>query len=315
MRFLGVEAPLLLQFSIALFTGMVGATFIPPVRRSIPKPVEVLLWVALLTVCAIGILSVADPNARELSASAAWGADQMINSLVGATAGASIEGLSSWVSDHRFAIASWMTIIAGADIFALVLLRSRRTGQVWQPRIRLREWMEMPLTPVLPEPVPVSDPIGDLNRKIAASIAIAGTTTLTNVLNFSIWLRDVFVPREKTRIARAALASRSHSRSGLESLRDIAAHLQYAAMAWYAAAGQPAVSEIAVKANGAVQQARQAQRALRPVTSKAGQVVDIRALVNAQSIGWYGPMLAAPTAPGEDEIDGTKTERTDRLAS
>ena len=32
----GVEVPLLLQFSIALFTGMVAATFVPPVRKAIP---------------------------------------------------------------------------------------------------------------------------------------------------------------------------------------------------------------------------------------------------------------------------------------
>lgn len=306
-----MEAPLLLQFSIALFTGMVGATFIPPVRRSIPRPVEVMLWIALFCVCAIGILSITDPNARELSASAAWGADQMINSLVGASLG----GVFSWIADNRFAIASWMAIIAGADLFALVLLRSRRGGQLWQPRVRLREWMEMPLAPVVSEPVPVSDPIADLNRRIAAAIAIAGTTTLTNVLDFSIWLRDVFLPHSTTRIAQAAQASRVHSRTGLESLRDVAAHLQYAAMAWYAAAGQPAVSGIAVKANGAVKQARQAQRVLRPVTSKAGQVVDIQTLLSAQSIGWYGPLLAAPTTPGEDEIDDTASQRTDRLAS
>lgn len=306
-----MEAPLLLQFSIALFTGMVAATFIPPVRRSIPRPVEVVLWVALLVVCAVGILSITDPNARELSASAVWGADQMLNSLVGSSLG----GVMSWISDHRFPIASWMTIVAGADIFALVLLRSRRAGRAWRPRVRLRDWMEMPLPAYVSEPVPVSDPIAELNRRLAAGIAIAGTTMLTNVLDFSIWVRDVMVPGGRTHLVRAAQAGRTRSHSGLERFRDVAAHLQYAAMAWYAAAGQPAVDGIAAKANGAVHQARQARRVLGPVTARAGQVVDIRVLMNAQSIGWYGPLLAAPTTPGEDETNDTETTRTDRLAS
>ena len=125
-----MEAPLLLQFSIALFTGMVAATLIPPVRRSIPRPVEVLLWIVLFIVCAIGVLSITDPNARELSASAVWGADQMINAL----AGLSLGGVWAWVVYNRFPIASWMMILAGADIFFLVLMRSRREGRGWQPR-------------------------------------------------------------------------------------------------------------------------------------------------------------------------------------
>lgn len=300
-----MEAPLLLQFSIALFTGMVAATLIPPVRRSIPRPVEVLLWIVLFIVCAIGVLSITDPNARELSASAVWGADQMINAL----AGLSLGGVWAWVVYNRFPIASWMMILAGADIFFLVLMRSRREGRGWQPRVRLREWMEMPVPVMAPQQVLVGDPIADLNRRVAAGVAIAGTTTLTSALDFSLWLRDVFVPRERTRIARAAELSRSQSHSGLESLRDMAAHLHYAARAWYAAAGQPAVNGVAIKANQAVKQAREAQRA------KSGQVVDIQTLLNPQSIGWYGPLLAAPTTPGEGENDETEPTRPDRLAS
>ena len=67
--------PLLLQFSIALFTGMVAATFVPPIRRSIPRPVEVLLWVALITACAIGLSSVTSENARNLTTSVVWASD------------------------------------------------------------------------------------------------------------------------------------------------------------------------------------------------------------------------------------------------
>ncbi len=312
-----MEIPLLLQFSIALFTGMVAATFIPPVRRSIPKPIEVALWVALATACFLGVTGISDPNARELSGSAVWGVDQMINSLAGAVLG----GALGWVFDHRFAIASWMVIVAGADLLALVLIRSRRSAGGWQPRVRLGEWMEMPLTPAaVRQPASTGDPIADINRRIAAGLAIAGTTMLTNVLDLSIWVRDVLVPRQASRLANAARASRTRSRASLESLRDSAAHLQFAASSWYAAAGQPAVSGAASgfagKASNAVRQAREAQRALAPVTARAGQVVDVRVLLNAQSIGWYGPLMAAPTVPGEDENDVNESpERSDRLAS
>lgn len=308
-----MEVPLLLQFSIALFTGMVAATFIPPVRRSIPKPAEVALWIAMIGVCVLGVTSATDPNVRELSSSALWGVDQMINSLAGAIFG----GILGWMYDERFWIASWLVIIAGADLLALVLVRSRHAGQAWRPRVRLGEWMEMPLAPAaVQQPAPVADPIAGLDRRIVAGMAIAGTAMLTLVLDFSIWVRDVVVPGQRTTLATAARAGHARSAASLESLRDSAAHLEYAARTWLAAAGQPAVQAIAGKATTAARQARQAGRALAPVTARAGQVVDIRGVLSAHSIGWYGPLMAAPTAAVEGENDEPDSEqRSDRLAS
>lgn len=302
-----MEVPLLLQFSIALFTGMVAATFIPPVRRSIPRPFEALLWIGFVGVCVFGVISISDPNARELTTSALWGGDQMINSVAGLMVG----GVLGWLVDNRFQIASWLVIVAGVDLFTIVLLRSRQAAQPWRPRIRLREWMEMPLQPVLvsaPATVPSGDPISELNRAISAGLAIAGTTMLTNVLDFSIWMRNVMLPRGSRRFASVARGSRIRSSAGLESLRDQVAHLRYAAWSWYAAAGQPAL-------DGAVRQAMHASRVLQPVGKRASQVIDIRTLMSAQSTGWYGPLLAAPTAPGEGGNDESESERTDRLAS
>jgi hypothetical protein len=289
-----VEVPLLLQFSIALFTGMVAATFVPPVRRSIPKVVEVLLWVALVAVCTLGVLSITDPNARELSSSAAWGVDQVINTTVGLMLG----GVAMWMSDHRFAIAFWFIIAAGVDLMALALLRSRRAGMGWQPRVRLREWMELPIPGAMADqPLAVPDPIAELNRKLAGVLAIAGTTLLAGALNLAIWVRDVLVPREAGRAARAAAVGGSHSRASLDSLRDASAHLRYAASAWSKAMGQSAVL------------------GLRPARPRPGQVVDIQALLTAQSIGWFGPLSTGPSTPAHGEEDGNEPERTDRLAS
>jgi hypothetical protein len=304
-----VEVPLLLQFCIALFTGMVAATLVPPVRRSIPRPVEVILWLALITVCVFGVMSVTDPNARELSASAAWGADQVINTAVGLMFG----GFGGWLSDHRFAIASWLVIIAGADIFALMFLGSYRSGRAWRPRVRLREWMELPLPAPAMVPqrqVVVADPVRDVNRRLAAAAAVAGASMLAWMVGASTWLRDAIVPGGTRRIAHAAEAGRFESRARLDALRDATAHLRYAARAWYEAAGQPAIAGLATKASDAVQAAQKARQA----RLRAGQVIDIQALLHAQSLGWYGPLTMTTLEGGEDP-DATEPGRSDRMAS
>src|SRR2546421_312634 len=172
---------------------MVAATFVPQVRRSIPRVVEVFLWIALVTACMLGVLSVTDPEARELSASAVWAVDQVLNPLVGLLLG----GIGVWIADHHFSIASWLVILAGADIFALMLIGSLRSARPWQPRVRLREWMELPIAAVAParRPVVVADPVINLNRRLAAAGAVAGAAALTGVLDASIWFRHVMLPR------------------------------------------------------------------------------------------------------------------------
>lgn len=299
-RSFDVEVPLILQFSIALCTGMVAATFVPPVRRSIPRPVEVILWVAFVTVCVIGIVSITDPNARELSASVAWGADQVLNTTVGLMLG----GVGGWLVDHRFAIATGLVIVAGADILALMVLGSWRSGQAWQPRVRLREWMELPTAgPADParQPVVAADPLAGINRRLAAAMALAAAAVLGAMADVSIWIRDVMLPRQARRLAHAAAVGRVESLARFEELREATAHLNYAARAWYAAAGRPAFSGLA----------GQAQRRLAP----AGQVIDIKAILSAQSIGWYGPFSVLPLPREEGDHDVSEQQQSDRLAS
>jgi hypothetical protein len=302
--------PLLLQFAIALCTGMVAATFIPPVRRAIPRPVEVILWIALIVVCAVGMLAVSDSSARNLTTSVVWGADHVINTIAGLLVG----GIVSWIYDHRFPIASWLVMLGGADLLALLLLRSMRKARPWRPRVRLREWMEVPV------PVPVTaratvvqaDPLVDANRRLVAGSVALGAAILARTVDMSIWIRNVLLPLHKRRLAEAANAGRIGSQARLESFRDAAAHLQYAAWAWYEAAGQPAVSGLAGKAGST---ARAAGKALRPVALKPGQVIDIQALLSAQSIGWYGPVSTAPAETTRGDIDADQSTKTDRLAS
>jgi hypothetical protein len=307
-----VEGPLLLQFSIALFTGLVATTLVPTVRRSIPRFVEVLSWIGLVVACTIGVVSITDPNARELSASAAWGVDQLITTLLALSLG----GVVSWFSENRFVLATWLVIAVGVDIFVLILRSSMRSGMGWQPRVRLGEWMELPVHAApARRPVAVTDPLAGVNRRIAATIALIGAAVLAKVVVLSIWIRDAALPREARRLAHAAEAGRVESRARRESLRDATAHLQFAARAWYAAAGEPAVNSLAVKATDALRTARAAQRGLRPPAHRSGQVIDIKALLSAQSIGWYGPLSTAPTPHVDGDDDAAESQRSDRLAS
>src|SRR5258708_35173049 len=100
---------------------MVAATLVPPVRRAIPKPVEVGLWVGLVTVCTLGIVGMADPHARELTSSAVWGVDQIVTTAAGPMVGA----VAGWMSSNRFAIATLLAGVARIDVLGLSLLRFR----------------------------------------------------------------------------------------------------------------------------------------------------------------------------------------------
>jgi len=299
-----VDVPLLLQFSIALFTGMVAATFVPPVRRAIPRPVEICLWIAFVTACVLGVASINDPNARELSTSAVWAADQIISTSAGLVLG----GVGSWISDHRFAIASWLVIIAGADIFALMLIGSLRSAQPWQPRVRLGEWMEIPIPAPEPAVARRQDPLAGANRRVAAWSAIAATAALAKMVDVSLWVRDTMIPRQAGRLGHAVDVSRVQSRARLEGLRDASAQLQFAARSWYEAAGEPVLNDLASRT------AKAARRRLKPLALEPSEIIDIQALLSAQSIGWYGPLTAGPL-PSPGEHDAADAQRTDRLAS
>jgi len=80
-----------------------------------------------------------------------------------------------------------------------------------------------------------------------------------------------------------------------------------------AAAGAPAVNDLAAKATEAVRTVRSAQGG-EPAGLKASRVADIHVLLSAQSIGWYGPMRPAPAVPAEEEEEDA-SQQSDRLAS
>jgi hypothetical protein len=309
-RFLGVEMPLLLQFSIALFTGMVAATLVPPVRRVVPRPIEIALWAVLVVVCVIGVTSIANPQARELTASAFWGVDQVIMTLAGLLGA----GLTGWLIDTRFALATCLMIACGVDILALALLRSYKNGRAWQPRVRLYEWMELPrLTRPAATPVAVPYAVDELSRRLEAALAVAGAALLASLVQLMIWSRDVMLPQQAARLAHAAAAGRGGSLAGLESLRDTASQLQFAARAWYVAAGAPAVNGLAVRATETVRTIGHGRSDVGALDVTTGRLVDIHVLMSAQSIGWYGPTRPASTVQAEEDED--ESQQTGRLAS
>ena len=269
------------------------------------------MWLGLIGVCIAGIVSVADPNARELTASVAWAADQ----LIGATVGLLGAGVAGWIGDNRFAIATVVLVLALLDMIALAMIRSWRAAARQQPRVRLREWVEVPLPSRAPAAPARPYALDVANRRAAAALTFACAWLLATALSAAIWIRDVFLPRGARRLARAAVAGRVHSKAGLESVRDTAAQLQFAARAWYDAAAAPAVSTATARASSAMRTAAASRRDAFAGDDLMGRVVKIQSLLSAESIGWYGPLIAATMdseAPGDE--DGAEP-RSDRLAS
>lgn len=305
-----MEVPILPQFAIALFTGMVASTFVPPVRRAVPRPVELGLWAALATVCVLGVINVTDPNAREVTTSAFWGLDQVINNVVGGLVG----GIVGAISANRYAIATWIVLLAAMDVLALALLQSYRSSRAWQPRVRLIEWMELPMLTPAPAPA-ISNGMDRLNRRAAAATAVARTTVLASLARSYVWTRNVLLARGAAKFARAAQTGRVESRARLESLRDMADQLKFAVGAWYTAAVAPAISRLTQVAAATVRNALAARR-LAEAAESSGHVVDIKALLGAPSIGWYRPSapMQSDLARVEEEEDGVG-QRPDSLAS
>jgi hypothetical protein len=252
------------ELSVALFTGMAAAMVVPAVRRSVPRWIEALIWLGLIVACWLALTNIKGANVRDLTESAAWGADQIVNTMFGLL----MAGALGWIVDHRFAIANLVVLLVGADILLLLLLRAHREGQRWQPRIMLGEWIEVPLhrEPVM---VPVPSPIDEWNRRADRAAAVFAAAFLRWLLELLTWTRDVVVPQARARQARALVACRK--------------------------------TALALVPHGDT----------RALTEE--QVVNIRALLTAQSIGWYGPIVPAPA--DISLVNERQEDESDRLAS
>jgi len=300
-------APLSLQFSIALCAGMVAATLAPSVRKSIPRWFEIAIWVALIFVCWLGIANIKDPHARELTDSVNWAAGQILNTLFG-LAGASVLDI---IYANRFGIANAVVTLFGADLLALALIRSHRQGVDWQPRIRMRDWMELPAyaapAPVAMQAAPSA--IDEVNERLAAATATAGAAAATWSVQFLIWARDVGLPRAEARLALAVAVGRVETKVLLESVRETTRELESGARILVAGSA-PEVNRLALRVAAILNGVTDAEQRVTPGGGKLAQVVDIQALRIAQSLGRFEKDKSLDEKKDEDG-----PEQTDRLAS
>jgi hypothetical protein len=293
--------------SIAVCTGMVAATFSPSVRRSIPRWFEIALWVALIVVCWLGIASINQPQVRELTDSVNWAVAQILNTLLG-LAGASV--LDTLLA-HRFAIANAVVTLYGACLLALALASTRRVGLGWQPRVRLRDWMELPRA-AAPAPVMLAGPsaVDDLNERLAAATAVAGAAAATWSVQFLIWARDVGLPRAEARLALAAAVGRVETKVWLESVRETARELDWGAPTRFAATSGAEVNKLALRVAAILNGVVDAEQRIKPGAHNLAQVVDLQALRIAQTLSRLDR-----AASNDEKEDESGTEHTDKLAS
>jgi hypothetical protein len=303
-----VGAPLGLQFPIAICIGLVAATFAPSVRRSIPRWLEIALWLALIFVCWLGVESIRDPRARELTASVNWAAGRILNTLLGLIGANVVDVLAS----IRFAIANAVVTLFGADLLALALLSSYREGRSWQPQVRLRDWMEFPVAaahaPVPPESVPYA--VDQLSERWAAATAVAGAAAATWSVQFLIWARDVGLPRTEERLALAVAVGRVETKVLLEAIRETSRELEAGARAGLAGQSPEVNNKLALKVAAILNGVSESQHRIAPVAGSLAQVIDIQALRIAQSLSRMGQPTAAREKAEEDGPD-----ETNRLAS
>jgi hypothetical protein len=296
-----------LQLTIALCAALVAATLAPRVRRAIPRWFEIALWVALIFVCWIGIASINQPQARELTDAINWAAGQIVATLLG-LAGASV---LDTMAAHRFAIANAVVTLFGADLIVLALLSTYREGRAWQPQIRLREWMEVP-TAAVPRTVAATagpSAIDELNVRWAAATATASAAAATWSVQFLIWARDVGLPRAEERLALAVAVGRVETKVWLESVRETTRELETTARNFYETSA-PEANKLALRVAAILNGVTDAEHRVSPGAANLAQVVDIQALRIAQSLDRFG--RAAST---DETVEENDPEHTDRLAS
>ncbi|HVC77187.1 MAG TPA: hypothetical protein VND96_11815 [Candidatus Micrarchaeaceae archaeon] len=296
-----------LQFSIALCAAMVAATLVPNIRRAMPRWFEIALWVALIFVCWLGIAGIRDPHARELTGSIDWAVGKMVNTMLG------LAGLSLLDSLHanRFAIADVVVTFFCADALTLALLSSYREGRGWQPKVRLRDWMELPAAPA-PILIPATPPyaVEALNARLATATITAGAAAATWSVQFLIWARDIALPRTEERLALAAAVGRVETKVLLDAVRETAREVESGARDLVAASA-PDVNKLALRVAAILNGVTEAEQRVSPSAGNHAQVVDIQALRQAQSLGRVG---RAPSTEKKDEIDHDP-EHPNRLAS
>jgi hypothetical protein len=203
------------EFLIALFAAIVVAlTF----RRNTPRSVELLAWGGLVWVCAMAFTGTPEAHARALTSAAVWGASQLVGTLVDFAS----QGVAQWISDHRFVIADWVVLLCGVDLLLLLIINSFRQGRGWQPRVKLRDWMELPASGSVRSTRESVDGIVELNKRFNRWASIAAASAITWMTLSVIWIVGVLVPSaaRRLRTAVAGADGGTHRLSAVIALRD-----------------------------------------------------------------------------------------------
>jgi hypothetical protein len=213
-----METSVVLELTIAVLAGLILASLVTPLRRSLPYWFEAALWLGLIVACWIAITDLASGSPRDTLESAVWGTQQVFTTSIGLL----FSGLAGWIVEQRFAFANAVLLIVGADILVLALLFSRRNSKGWQPEVHLQEWFEFPreLKPANATVVAVESPFAGINRSGAAAASAAGAGAATWFTHFLIWTRDVFMPRLGTELESKARELReTHGPAIIQVLR------------------------------------------------------------------------------------------------
>jgi len=280
------------EFLIALFAGMVAfATF----RRNTPRAVELVLWAGLIWVCVLGVTNAHNQQARALTAAAVWGASQMVGTIVALAE----QGALQWLFDQRFVIADWVVLIFGVDLLVLTLLYTRRDARGWQPRVRLRDWMELPRLGQ-PEPARVTVPAVDqVKRRFSVWAPVATAAALTWLTLLLIWTGDVIVPSTRRRLRGAAL-------------RAEMARRRLASAGWHAL-----MEKAGAEPRRLTEQVVDVDVLARRAASMGGRAADwLIEVGTASQMSWFSGFGAmSPEMDGGIDLDVAERDRRDRLAS
>jgi hypothetical protein len=277
---------------IALFAGMVAvATF----RRNTPRAVELALWAGLIWVCVLGVTSAHNQQARALTEAAVWGASQMVGTMV-ALAG---QGAVQWLYDQRFHIADWVVLLFGVDVLLLTLISARREAKGWQPRVRLRDWMELPRVG-RPQPARVGvSAVDEINRRFSVWAPIATAAALTWLTLLLIWTGDVVLPTTRRKLRGAAL-------------RAEMARRRLAAADW-----RGLIAKAGTEPRRITAQVVDIDVLARRATAIRGKAADwLTEVGTAPQVSWFSGLGAMPPEiDGGLDLDVEERDRRDRLAS
>ena len=232
----------MLELAMGLLTGGVVATFLPKVRKAIPRPVEVVLWMAFIGASLMTVARVSDPKLREVTASILWAAGQVAGSQLADVAGSARE----WAVVHRFDIAAFTALAAGADVVALALMRANRTARRMSPRVHLAEFFEIPQPVRAPAYAGTPNPLAAIDRRLAEA-SRAGLHRLTHSVERSrlfvrlelLYAHALRPGRRRLHVVKMALGIGPHVDEAPASAQTVPEPIP---SAFAAEAGRPAVS-------------------------------------------------------------------------